>query len=92
MSPVTVKGKHIYLEACKQKVPWNAKIPEPLSTEYLQWAKRLPDKATVARSATVHRESLVCLDEIELHAFGEVSKKGVAAAVHVRHYQTSVWC
>ena len=44
VSPVTVKGKHIYREACKQKVPWGAKILEPLSTEYLQWAKGLPDK------------------------------------------------
>ena len=35
VSPVTVKGKHIYRKACKQKIPWDVKIPEPLSTEYL---------------------------------------------------------
>ena len=85
VSPVTVKGKYIYREACKQKVPWDAKIPEPLSTEYLQWAKGLPDKVTVARSVTVHRESL---DEIELHAFGDPSE-GVAAAVYAITKQAS---
>ena len=44
VSSVTVKGKHIYREACKQKIPWDVKIPEPLSAEYLQWAKGLPEK------------------------------------------------
>ena len=87
VSPVTVKGKHIYREACKQKVPWGAKIPEPLSTEYLQWAKGLPDKVTVARSVAVYRESL---DEIEFHAFGDAIKKGVAAAVYAITKQASV--
>ena len=86
VSPVTVKGKHIYREACKQKVPWDAKIPAPLSTEYLQWAKGLPEKVTVPRSVTVHRESV---DEIELHAFGDASKKGVAAAVYAITKQAS---
>ena len=86
VSPVTVKGKHVYREACKQKVPWAAKIPEPLSTEYLQWAKGLPDKVTVARSVAVYRESL---NEIELHAFGDASKKGVAAAVYAITKQAS---
>ena len=33
VSPVTLKGKHIYREACKQKVPWDVKISEPLSDE-----------------------------------------------------------
>ena len=86
VSPVTVKGKHSYREACKQKVPWDTKIPAPLSTEYLQWAKGLPEKVTVPRSVTVHRESV---DEIELHAFGDASKKGVAAAVHAITKQAS---
>ena len=86
VSPVTVKGKHIYREACKQKVPWDAKIPAPLSTEYLQWAKALPEKVTVPRSVTVHRESV---DEIELHAFGDASKKGGAAAVYAITKQAS---
>ena len=37
VSPVTLKGKHIYREACKQKVPWDVKISEPVSGEYQQW-------------------------------------------------------
>ena len=86
VSLVTVKGKHIYREACKQKVPWDAKIPEPLSTEYVQWAKGLPDKVSVARSVAVYRERLY---EIELHAFGDASKKGVAAAVYAITKQAS---
>ena len=41
---------------------------------------------TVPRSITVHRESV---DEIELHAFGDASKKGVAAAVYAITKQAS---
>ncbi|CAB4015290.1 Hypothetical predicted protein [Paramuricea clavata] len=45
--PVTLKGKHIYHEACKQKVPWDVKISEPIFGEYQQWVKELPEQVTV---------------------------------------------
>ena len=46
----------------------------------------LPEKVTVPRFLTVHRESV---DEVELHAFGDASKKGVAAAVYAITKQAS---
>ena len=86
VSPVTLKGKHIYREACKQKVPWDVKISEPLSGEYQQWVKELPEQVTVPRSIAVHQE---IVDEVELHAFGDASKKGVSAAVYAMTKQES---
>ena len=86
VSPVTLKGKHIYREACKQKVPWDVKISEPLSGEYQQWVKELPEQVTVPRSIAVHQE---IVDEVELHAFGDASKKGVSAAVYAITKQES---
>jgi hypothetical protein len=50
VSAVTLKWKHIYREACKQNVPWDMKISEPLSGEHLQWVKELPEQVTVPRS------------------------------------------
>jgi hypothetical protein len=87
VSPVTLKGKHIYHEACKQKVLWDVKISEPLSGEYLQWVKELPEQVTVPRSIAVHQE---IVDKVELHAFGDASKKGVSAAVYAITKQESV--
>lgn len=46
---------------------------------WVQWGERLPEQLTVPRSLAVHREEV---QSIELHAFGDASGKGVAAAVY----------
>ena len=46
---------------------------------WVQWEERLPEQLTVPRSLAVHQEEV---QSIELHAFGDASGKGVAAAVY----------
>ena len=46
---------------------------------WVQWGERLTEQLTVPRSLAVHREEV---QSIELHAFGDASGKGVAAAVY----------
>jgi hypothetical protein len=48
--------------------------------------KELPEQVTVPRSIAVHQE---IVDEVELHAFGDASKKGVSAAVYAITKQES---
>ena len=48
--------------------------------------KELPEQVTVPRSIAVNQE---IVDEVELHAFGDASKKGVSAAVYAITKQES---
>ena len=46
---------------------------------WICWEKKLPSHVTVPRSLAVHQEDI---QAIELHAFGDASGKGAAAAVY----------
>ena len=53
---------------------------------WVQWEERLPEQLTVPRSLAVHQEEV---QSIELHAFGDASGKGAAAAVYAVVVQES---
>ena len=78
VSPVTLEGKLLYRDACEAKVSWDAQLPIKLTQDWSRWEQRLPQICTVPRSLATHREEI---QSIQLHAFGDASGKGVAAAV-----------
>lgn len=75
--PVTVQGKFLYREASELKQAWDAVLPKDL--QWKKWKSGLPAKSTVRRSLVTFPEHI---DSIELHAFGDASGRGVAAAVY----------
>ncbi|KAK3755571.1 hypothetical protein QZH41_005950 [Actinostola sp. cb2023] len=76
-SPVTLGGKLLYRDACDVKLAWDAELPTEVSSKWSKWEESLPDKITVPRSIATHQEEI---EEVELHAFGDASGKGVCAA------------
>ncbi|KAK3719160.1 hypothetical protein QZH41_005637 [Actinostola sp. cb2023] len=78
-SPVTLGGKLLYRDACDVKLAWDAELPTEVSSKWSKWEESLPDKITVPRSIATHQEEI---EEVELHAFGDASGKGVCAAVY----------
>ena len=78
-SPITLGGKFLYRDICDAKLAWDAKLPSSLMQSWLRWEQKLPSQVTVPRSLTAHQEEI---KSIELHAFGDASGKGVAAAVY----------
>lgn len=79
VSPVTVQGKFLYREASELKQAWDAVLPKDLASKWKKWESGLPAKSTVRRSLVTFPEHI---DSIELHAFGDASGRGVAAAVY----------
>ena len=71
---------------CDAKRNWDDKLPNELMQNWVQWEERLPEQLTVPRSLAVHQEEV---QSIELHAFGDASRKGVAAAVYALVVQES---
>ena len=85
-SPVTLGGKLLYRDACDAKLAWDKQLPSKLMQSWSRWEEKLPDMTTVPRSLAVHQEEI---QAIQLHAFGDASGKGVAAAVYAVVIQES---
>ena len=84
--PITLRGKLLYREACELKVAWDAKLPGALARRWSQWENGLPPNATLPRTLIKYQEPI---QAIQLHAFGDVRGKGVAAAVYAVVTQVS---
>ena len=77
-APTTLQGKLLYREACEEKCAWDM----PLSAELVQqwkWESCLPQQINCPRALTSAQQPI---KNIELHAFGDGSGKGAAAAVY----------
>ena len=78
VSPMSLVGKMLYREICDRKIPWDKQLPSDLIAKWLVWQNELPDKVEFPRSLVNFREDI---NDTKLHAFGDASGKGVAAAV-----------
>ncbi|XP_044168589.1 uncharacterized protein LOC122952842 [Acropora millepora] len=76
LSPTMAQGKHIYREACDEKLGWNAVVFEKLAKAWLKWIAQL-------RSVKVPRSLVRQCNEvrsIDLHLFADASSLGCSAA------------
>ena len=79
VSPLTLGGKLLYRDACEARVAWDAQLPGDLTSRWAKWERGLPGRVTAPRSLAKYQEQV---QSISLHAFGDVSGRGVAAAVY----------
>ena len=75
---LTLVGKLIYRDACQQKKAWDAELSKELVKCWEKWEMSLPKEVEVPRALIFAREPI---EAIALHAFGDTSGQGVAAAV-----------
>ena len=84
-SPVSLVGKLLYREVCDQNQSWDKKVPEYIERKWNLF-ENLPDQVSVPRPVTAFQEAI---DAIDLHAFGDTSGTGTAAALYAVVYQAS---
>ena len=76
LSPAMARGKHIYREACDEKLGWNTVLCEKLSKAWLKWIAHL-------RSVKVPRSLVRQFNEvksIDLHLFADASSLACSVA------------
>ena len=78
-SPTTLQGKLIYRDSYALKLAWDAPLPNELAARWTRWESSLPKNIVVKRALAPYQEPI---NEVELHAFGDASGCGVAAAVY----------
>ena len=79
VSPTTLPGKLLYREMCEANLAWDGEFPENLMKRWKDWYDHFPEHYTVPRTLAPHHQPIL---SINLHAFGDASKQGVAAAVY----------
>ena len=79
VSPLTLEGKLIFRDVCDAKLPWDAELGSVDLAKWQAWERSLPTEIEVPRSIVGYREPV---EDIELHSFGNASKKGVGAVVY----------
>ena len=86
LSPMLLEGKILYWEVCETKVRWDGFIPDDLSKRWRKWESALPRYLSFPRSIPTYREPI---QEVQLHSFGDASKKGLCAVVYAVLQQES---
>ena len=85
-SPTMLQGKFIYREACELKQAWDTPPPDALAVRWKRWESDLSENIVVTQKFSPYREPI---NAVELHAFGDASRCGVAAAVYTVVRQVS---
>ena len=78
-APTTLQGKLLYCEARGEKRAWDAPLYAELEQQWKKWERSLPQQINCPRALTRAQQPS---KNIQLHAFGDASGKGVAAAVY----------
>ena len=86
VSPITLCGKLLCREVCNVQKSWDKQLPHPFLTRWLSWNKSFPGHVAVPRSLVKNQEQIT---KIQLHAFGDASRKGVWTAVYAVVHQPS---
>ena len=81
LAPVTVEAKIFMQQLWKHKLGWDDVLPDVLNFKWVSFLKTLPDvsKLQMPRWVSLTKDSTV-----QLHAFGDTSKKAYAAAIYIR--------
>ena len=85
-SPTMLIGKLMFREACDRHLPWDEKLTDRLAVQWHKFVESLPSKIEVPRSLSRFEETV---DSVTLHAFGDASGAGIAAAVYAVVEQAS---
>ena len=86
VSPAMLEGKVLLRESCIENNAWDAPLSEKTMKKWKKWERSVPDAVSVRRSIPLFQEEI---DEIQLHAFGDASGRGVCAAVYAVAKQAS---
>ena len=81
LAPVTIIAKVFMQDLWKYKIGWDDKLPTNLQHSWDKFIKMLPEVKNLTLPRWIN---MTPTSELELHAFGDASKKAYAAVVYAR--------
>ena len=84
VSPVLLLGKLIFREICDLKIGWDKPLPDSFKKQWMKWKGSLPKLVEVPRAVPKFQTPV---QHIDLHSFGDASKRGTSSATYVVIFQ-----
>ena len=87
VSPFLLVAKSIYRQICDSRHSWDAPLSELFQTKWIARIESLPNLQQIPRSIPTKR---AVIRGVELHGFGDASKKGCCSAIYASIYQKNL--
>ena len=84
IAPVTLVGKQILQELCRQGLDWDDPIPEPLEMKYQQWVSDLTHLGEITINRCYKPKDFGPVVTAELHNFSDASLVGYGQCSYLR--------
>ena len=86
LTPLVMSAKFIFQELWCSGVGWDEEVPVTIQTRFVAWAAGLRSisQLQIPRCITKHNNWKEVSGKLEIHAFGDASKKGYGAVVYCR--------
>ena len=84
IAPVTLVGKQILQELCRQGLDWDDPIPEPLEMKYQQWVSDLTHLGEITINRCYKPQDFGPVVTAELHNFSDASLVGYGQCSYLR--------
>ena len=86
VSPLTLKGRFVFRDACEANIPWDKELPTSLQHQWRKFKMHLPRQFEIPRSLVAFQEEI---EAIDLHIFGDTSGSGTATVMYAVVFQKS---
>ncbi|GFX36472.1 integrase catalytic domain-containing protein [Trichonephila clavipes] len=83
MSPFTIRMKCFLQDLWKEEIQWDDPLPTHIEKEWKKLCEELPHLRNLKIPRLV-LDSTLLEDDVELHSFGDTSKKAYGAAIYLR--------
>ena len=84
LAPVTLKGKQILQEMCKDKLDWDSPVPDYLRPEWEKWRQEIIELEKLEIQRCYKPENFGPVKAVEVHYFSDASEEGYGQCTYLR--------
>lgn len=84
IAPVTLKGKQILQQMCKDKLDWESHIPEYIRPQWEKWRQKITELEKLEIPRCFKPNNFGPMKAVEMHYFSDASVDGYGQCSHLR--------
>ncbi|XP_068691203.1 uncharacterized protein [Montipora foliosa] len=84
LAPVTLKGKQILQQMCKDKLDWDSPVPDYLRPEWEKWRQEIIELEKLEIQRCYKPENFGPVKAVEVHYFSDASEEGYGHCTYLR--------
>ena len=84
ISPVTLKGKQILQQMCRDKLDWDSPVPEYLRPQWVKWRHEILELEKLEIQRCFKPNNFGSVKAVEMHYFSDASVEGYGQCSYLR--------